>query len=85
MEISSGFNGKLSQRRVRIMTKNMGMADRVIRSILALVVFVLYLMGKISGVTAIILGILAVVFLLTSLIAFCPLYCPLKLSTRKKQ
>ena len=66
------------------MTKNMGMTDRVIRSILALGVFVLYLMGKISGVTAIVLGILAVVFLLTSLIAYCPLYYPLKLSTRKR-
>ena len=66
------------------MTKNMGMADRVIRSILALGILVLCLVGKISGLTAIILGMLAVVFLLTSLVAFCPLYNPLKLSTRRK-
>lgn len=66
------------------MMKNMGMADRIVRTILALVVVGLYLMGQISGVAAIILGVLAFMFLLTSVIAFCPLYVPLKLSTRKK-
>ena len=66
------------------MTKNMGMVDRVLRSILALGLLVFYLAGEISGVTAIILGLMAVVFLLTGLVAFCPLYCPLKLSTRRK-
>jgi uncharacterized protein (DUF58 family) len=62
----------------------MGMADRLIRTVLALIVLALYFTGQISGLTAIILGIFAVIFLLTSLISFCPLYVPLKLSTRKK-
>ena len=66
------------------MIKNMGATDRVIRTILALVVLALYFTGQITGLAAIILGIFAVIFLLTSLIAFCPLYIPLKLSTRKK-
>ena len=66
------------------MNKNMGTADRLIRTVLALIVLALYFTGRISGVTAIILGIIAVIFLLTSLISFCPLYVPLKLSTRKK-
>ena len=66
------------------MIKNMGTADRVIRTVLALIVIALYFTGKITGVTAIILGIVAVIFLLTSLITFCPLYVPFKLSTRKK-
>ena len=66
------------------MTKNMGTVDRLIRTVLALAVLVLYLTGQISGMAAIILGVLAVVFLLTSLIAFCPLYAPFKLSTRGK-
>ena len=66
------------------MNKNMGMADRLIRTVLALIVLALYFTGQISGVTGIILGIFAVIFLLTSLISFCPLYVPLKLSTRKK-
>lgn len=59
----------------------MGTIDRVIRVLLAIVVIVLYLAGSITGVAAIILGILAVVFILTSLIGFCPLYVPFKIST----
>ena len=66
------------------MKKNMGTIDRIIRIILAIVVVVLYMTGSISGTAAIILGILAVVFVLTSLIGFCPLYLPLKISTMKK-
>ena len=66
------------------MIKNMGTADRVIRTVLALIVIALYFTGKISGTVAIVLGIIAVIFLLTSLVAFCPLYVPLKLSTGKK-
>ena len=63
------------------MKKNMGTIDRVIRIVLAIVVVILYMAGSISGTAAIILGILAVVFVLTSLIGFCPLYVPLKIST----
>jgi len=66
------------------MKKNMGMTDRIIRIILAVVVAVLYFTDQITGVAAIILGILAIIFLLTSLVGFCPLYVPFKLSTRKK-
>ncbi|MBN2246273.1 MAG: DUF2892 domain-containing protein [Candidatus Aminicenantes bacterium] len=66
------------------MKKNMGSADRIIRIILAIVVLVLYLTGQLSGLALIILGILAVIFLLTSLIGFCPLYVPFKISTRRK-
>lgn len=67
------------------MKKNMGIADRIIRTLLAVVVAVLYFTGQITGTAAIILGILAVIFLLTSLAGFCPLYVPLRISTRKKQ
>ena len=66
------------------MSKNMGTIDRSIRLTLAAVVVVLYLTGVVSGVWAIIAGILAVIFVVTSLIGFCPLYAPLKLSTRGK-
>jgi uncharacterized membrane protein len=67
-----------------IVSKNMGTIDRGIRLTLAAVVVILYLTGVISGVWAIILGALAVIFVVTSLIGFCPLYAPLKLSTRGK-
>jgi len=66
------------------MTKNMGAVDRIIRTLLAIVVIILFLTKQISGLAAIILGIFAVVFLLTSAVAFCPLYVPLKISTLKK-
>jgi len=63
------------------MKKNMGTIDRIIRMLLAIVVIILYMTGSITGVAAIILGILAIVFILTSLIGFCSLYVPLKIST----
>ncbi len=66
------------------MKKNMGTADRLIRFVLAVVVGILYFSHQITGTAAVILGILAIVFLLTSLVGFCPLYVLLRLSTRKK-
>ncbi|MBD3413668.1 MAG: DUF2892 domain-containing protein [Candidatus Aminicenantes bacterium] len=67
------------------MKKNMGVIDRIIRAVLALVVVVLYLTNQISGTAAIVLGIVAVIFLLTSLVGLCPLYLPFKISTKKKE
>ena len=67
------------------MKKNMGSTDRGIRIFLALVVAVLYFTDVISGTAAIILGILGLIFLVTSLFSFCPLYWPFKISTAKKQ
>ena len=66
------------------MKKNMGYADRAIRVLIAVLLGVLILAGQIAGVTATILGVLAIVFLLTSAVGFCPLYVPLKRSTIKK-
>jgi len=65
------------------MKQNMGTIDRVVRLILVAVVAALYFTGQISGTLAIVLGVVAVIFLLTSLVGFCPLYLPIKLSTRK--
>ena len=67
------------------MKQNMGTIDRVIRVILAILVLVLYLAGSISGTAAIILGIFAVIFVLTSVVGFCPVYVPFKISTKKKK
>ncbi|MEW6525728.1 MAG: DUF2892 domain-containing protein [Spirochaetota bacterium] len=66
------------------MKKNMGTIDRLLRTIIAIVIIVLYFTGQITGTAAIILGILAVVFLLTSAVSFCPLYVPLKINTKKQ-
>ena len=65
------------------MKKNMGTIDRAIRVILAIVVAVLYFTNVITGTVAIILGIFAIIFIVTSFIGFCPLYVPLKISTKK--
>jgi len=56
------------------MKKNMGNFDRALRIILAIVVAILIYMGTLSGTAAIVLGIIAGVFLLTSLVGFCGLY-----------
>jgi len=67
------------------MPKNMGKIDRIIRVLLAAAVVILYLTGAISGWVAIILGLIALAFVVSSVIGFCPLYVPLKLSTKKKE
>lgn len=67
------------------MTKNMGTVDRIVRFVIAVAVAILYFTGVISGTLAIILGVLAVIFLATSIIGFCPLYAPFKLSTVRKK
>lgn len=59
----------------------MGSADRIIRLVIALIVVTLYFMGVISGTVLIILGIIGGIFLLTSLVSFCPLYALFGLNT----
>ena len=66
------------------MKKNMGTIDRTIRVILALAIAVLYFMNVISGTLAIVLLVIAVVFVLTSVIGYCPLYSLLGISSRKR-
>ena len=68
-----------------IVKQNMGSIDRVVRVVVALVVAGLIVTGQVSGVLAIVLGVFAAVFVLTSLVSFCPLYplvglntCPVK-------
>jgi hypothetical protein len=67
------------------MKKNMGTIDRVIRILIALIIVVLYFTHAIAGTLAIILLILAGVFVITSLINFCPLYMALGINTNKKK
>jgi hypothetical protein len=67
------------------MKKNMGTVDRVIRVLIAVVFAVLFFTKVVTGTLGIILLVLGVVFLLTSVVSFCPLYLPFGLSTRKKE
>jgi hypothetical protein len=63
------------------MNKNMGNTDRIIRVLIAAIVGVLYFTGTISGMLGTVLLVFACVFVLTSVISFCPLYAPFGIST----
>lgn len=63
------------------MTRNMGSIDRAVRTVAALVIGYLWWTGAIAGTLGTVMAVLAVVFLLTSMVSFCPLYRPFGLST----
>jgi UPF0716 family protein affecting phage T7 exclusion len=64
--------------------KNMNSTDRLIRAIIAVVAAVLYFTGTVTGALGLVLLIVAVIFMLTSIFAVCPLYLLFKVSTVKK-
>lgn len=66
------------------LNKNMGTVDRIVRIVLALVLFGLIVTGTVSGVLAIIMGVVAAIFAVTSVVSFCPIYFVTKLSTRSE-
>jgi hypothetical protein len=65
------------------MLKNMASYDRIGRIVFSMIVLALFVMGKISGVWALILGALGLIFVVTSAIGFCPLYRIFGISTCK--
>lgn len=65
------------------MKKNMGGADRIIRILIAGVLAYLYFSGTVTGVLGTILLVVGIVFVLTSLISFCPLYTLFGINTCK--
>jgi len=67
------------------MKKNVGNIDKGVRIGIAVIIALLYKANYISGTTAIVLLSLAEIFILTSLISFCPLYLPFGISTCKKK
>ncbi len=66
------------------MKKNMGNIDKIIRILVAIVIAVLFFTNVISGTLGIVLLVLAGVFVLTSLISFCPLYTLVGVNTCPK-
>ncbi|KPM32202.1 Hypothetical protein I595_1851 [Croceitalea dokdonensis DOKDO 023] len=56
------------------MKKNMGGTDRMVRFILALIVLALFYFNVVQGTLAYVLLALSGIFVLTSLVSFCPLY-----------
>lgn len=67
------------------MKKNMGSVDKIIRVLIAIVIAILYWQGIIGGTLGIVLLVFAGVFVLTSLINYCPLYPILGINTCKKK
>ena len=67
------------------MKANMGSIDKLVRLVLAIIFGILYFMKIIEGTLGIILLVIGGVFLLTSLVSFCPLYTVLGVNTCKKK
>jgi len=65
------------------MKRNMSNTDRIVRVVIAALFAYLYFGGIVTGTLGIVLVVLGAIFLLTSVIAFCPLYAPFKFSTYK--
>lgn len=63
------------------MKKNMGTTDRVIRVVIAMILCALYFTGTVTGVAGVVLFIIACIFLLTSVVSFCPIYTLLGINT----
>jgi hypothetical protein len=63
----------------------MGTIDKIVRILIALVIIGLYFANVISGTWAIILLVISIIFILTSVISFCPLYLPFGINTGKKK
>lgn len=63
------------------MKKNMGTSDKIIRIIIAIVIGVLYFTNILTGTLGIALLILSGIFILTSILNFCPIYSIFGLKT----
>lgn len=67
------------------MKSNMGFADKAIRVLAAIAIIVIYFAGLISGAIALVLLLVAAVFIFTSMVSFCPLYYPFGINTKSRE
>jgi len=67
------------------MKKNMGAIDRTLRLVFAVIFVILYLSDVVTGTWGMVMLIVALMFVVTSLISFCPLYLPFGISTCPKK
>ncbi|MBD3278540.1 MAG: DUF2892 domain-containing protein [Candidatus Aegiribacteria sp.] len=67
------------------MRKNIGKTDRIVRTVLAAVIFLLLVMSRIRGTFALILGIVAAALIFTVVTGFCSLYVPFGISTLRRK
>lgn len=83
--IGNASGSGLSLQKMSLMKKNMGVNDRVLRTVIAVAIAALYFTGTLSGTLGLVLLILAIVFLLTSVVSFCPLYTLIGVNTCKRE
>lgn len=67
------------------MKKNMGSMDKLVRLLIAIVLIVLYYTNVLKDTLGIVALVVALVFTITSLISFCPLYTIFGIKTCKTE
>ena len=67
------------------MKKNIGNADRFTRVVLAIVIMFLFYIKVIEGTLAMVLLLVGIIFLLTSLFGYCPIYSIFNINTNEKK
>lgn len=67
------------------MKTNMGALDRILRIIIAVILAILYLTKTVTGTLGIIFLVIALVFLITSILGYCPLYTIVGITTKKSK
>lgn len=65
------------------MKLNMSSADRIVRLLIVAIVATLYFTGTVTGILGYVLLAVGAIFLLTSIVGFCPLYTLFGISTCK--
>lgn len=63
------------------MKSNVGNNDKAVRISVAILLVALYFTGTLSGILGVIALVVAAVFVVTSLVGFCPLYAIFGMST----
>ena len=63
------------------MTVNEGSVDRIIRAVVGVALLAAWVFGWIGGTLAVVLGVIAIVLVLTAAVGFCPLYRVFGMST----
>jgi hypothetical protein len=79
-----GLTDRLFERYMEVHMANMGGLDRAVRFLIAIAIGVLWFNGVIHGALALVLGVIALAFVATSVVGWCPLYVPLRLSTLRR-
>ncbi len=66
------------------MEQNVGTIDRVVRIVIGIVLLYAAATGMVQGIVMYIVGLLGLIFLAAAVLAYCPLYVPLKINTATK-